>query len=94
MQNTVEQRKCCVLYYVNTMPVMVQVMLARLRLAGDIDFNAIAARAHGYVGADLQALAKEATAVAIRRTFADLETTLPENGGSSVERPSKVQGLQ
>ena len=48
-------------------------MLARrLRLAGDFDFKLIAQRTPGFVGADLQALTKEAAAIAIKRIFAQL----------------------
>ena len=53
-------------------------MLARrLRLAGDFDFKLIAQRTPGFVGADLQALTKEAAAVAIKRIFSQLGARPP-----------------
>ena len=53
-------------------------MLARrLRLAGDFDFKLIAQRTPGFVGADLQALTKEAAAVAIKRIFSQLGAPPP-----------------
>ncbi len=53
-------------------------MLARrLRLAGDFDFKLIAQRTPGFVGADLQALTKEAAAVAIKRIFSQLGAVPP-----------------
>ncbi len=51
----------------------VQVLTRPLRLAGEVDFAAVAARTPGFVGADLAALAKEAAALAVRRIFAQLE---------------------
>ena len=48
---------------------MAQVLCRRLRLAGEVDFKAIAARTPGFVGADLRALTKEAAASAIQRIF-------------------------
>ena len=46
-----------------------QVIVRRLRLSGDFDFKSVASRTPGFVGADLQALTKEAAAVAIARIF-------------------------
>ena len=48
-------------------------MARRLRLAGAFDFKAVAKRTPGFVGADLQALMKEAAALAVKRVFAQLE---------------------
>lgn len=50
-----------------------QVLTRRLRLAGEVDFAAVAARTPGFVGADLAALSKEAAALAVRRIFAHLD---------------------
>ena len=46
-----------------------QVLCKRLRLAGELDFKAVAAKTPGFVGADLRALTKEAAASAIQRIF-------------------------
>ncbi len=56
-----------------------QVIVQRLRLSGDFDFKSVASRTPGFVGADLQALTKEAAAVAIARIFNTLP--LPEDAG-------------
>lgn len=50
-----------------------QVLTKRLRLEGQFDFDAVAAKTPGFVGADLAALTKEAAAAAISRIFALLE---------------------
>ncbi|GAB4818827.1 hypothetical protein N2152v2_005873 [Parachlorella kessleri] len=52
---------------------ILQVLAQRLRLAGDFDFRTVAKRTPGYVGADLQALCKEAAALAVKRIFTQLE---------------------
>ena len=49
--------------------VHVQVLCKKLRLEGELDFKAVAARTPGFVGADLRALTKEAAASAIQRIF-------------------------
>eukprot|EP00850_Spirogloea_muscicola_P010750 SM000064S19772 [mRNA] locus=s64:476900:481462:- [translate_table: standard] len=46
-----------------------QVLSRRLRLEGDFDFQKIARRTPGFVGADLAALTKEAAGLAVRRIF-------------------------
>lgn len=46
-----------------------QVITKRLRLSGSVDFQAVAARTPGFAGADLQALTKEAAAIAVSRIF-------------------------
>jgi ribosome biogenesis ATPase len=53
------------------------VLTRPLRLAGEVDFAAVAARTPGFVGADLAALAKEAAALAVRRIFEQLEQARP-----------------
>jgi ribosome biogenesis ATPase len=50
-----------------------QVIVRKLRLSGDFDFAGVAARTPGFVGADLQALTKEAAAVAVSRIFSSLQ---------------------
>jgi len=57
---------------------LLQVIVRKLRLSGDFDFAAVAARTPGFVGADLQALTKEAAAVAVSRIFSSLQQSLPE----------------
>lgn len=52
---------------------ILRVLTRRLRLEGGFDFDIIAKRTPGYVGADLAALAKEAAALAVARVFAQLE---------------------
>lgn len=46
---------------------ILQIHAGRLPLAPDVDLAALAARAHGYVGADLAALCREAAMMALRR---------------------------
>jgi ribosome biogenesis ATPase len=71
----------------NILVYIAQVMCARLRVAGDLDFLSLAKRTGGYVGADIQALTKEAATIAIRRIFHQLQDT--SNGASS----SSAQGI-
>lgn len=52
---------------------ILQRVTSRVRLGGELDLAHIARRSPGYVGADLQALAKEAAAVALARVFDQLE---------------------
>ena len=60
--------------------------MQKLRLSGDFDFAAVAARTPGFVGADLQALTKEAAAVAVSRIFSSLHaTTQSDTDGMQVE---------
>lgn len=54
-------------------PGSLQVIVRKLRLSGDFDFAGVAARTPGFVGADLQALTKEAAAVAVSRIFSSLQ---------------------
>jgi ribosome biogenesis ATPase len=51
---------------------ILQVLVSKLRLSGDIDFRALARVTPGFVGADLQALAKEAAVLAVNRIFRNL----------------------
>lgn len=53
------------------------VLVAKMRISGDVDFKSIAKRTPGFVGADLAALTKEAAVIAVNRIFQYLED--PEN---------------
>eukprot|EP01105_Mastigella_eilhardi_P001031 TRINITY_DN1130_c0_g1_i1.p1 TRINITY_DN1130_c0_g1~~TRINITY_DN1130_c0_g1_i1.p1 ORF type:complete len:881 (-),score=184.44 TRINITY_DN1130_c0_g1_i1:103-2487(-) len=50
---------------------ILRVMSKKLRLAGDFDFDSIAKRTSGFVGADLAAVTKEAAVIAVHRIFQD-----------------------
>lgn len=52
---------------------ILRVITSKLRLEGDFDFEAVAKRTPGFVGADLQALVKEAAASAVTRIFKNIE---------------------
>ena len=54
---------------------ILRVVTRRLRLGAAVDVDVLAGRTPGYVGADLEALAKEAAAVAATRAFEALEKT-------------------
>eukprot|EP00887_Chlorella_sp_A99_P002097 scaffold21.g2097.t1 len=62
---------------------ILQVLSRRLRLAGDFDFQAVAKRTPGFVGADLQALMKEAAALAVKRIFGQLEAAEAAGAGAA-----------
>jgi ribosome biogenesis ATPase len=51
---------------------ILKVMTAKMRLEGDFDFDAIAKKTPGYVGADIRSLTKEAAVIAINRIFKDM----------------------
>ncbi|PWN26847.1 AAA-domain-containing protein [Jaminaea rosea] len=51
---------------------ILRVLAAKLRLAGDFDFAALAKATPGYVGADLTALASAAGILAVKRIFNEL----------------------
>jgi ribosome biogenesis ATPase len=53
---------------------ILQVISKKLRLSGNFDFDLIASLTPGYVGADLQAIAKEAASIAVNRIFSSLES--------------------
>ena len=53
---------------------MWQVLVRLLRVEGGVDWEAVAARTPGFVGADLAALVKEAAASAVTRIFSTLGT--------------------
>lgn len=69
--------------------VLPQVLARRLRLEGDFDFKLVAQRTPGFVGADLEALTKEAAAIAVTRIFRELR-----EAGAAGEEPEldRMQG--
>lgn len=54
-----------------------------MTLGGDVDFDQIAKKTPGFVGADLSSLTKEAAVVAINRIFTRLRAMSPPPEGSS-----------
>ena len=52
---------------------ILQVMCAKMKLEGDFDFALVARKTPGFVGADLEALTREAAAVAVTRIFSELQ---------------------
>lgn len=60
-----------------------QVMASKMTLGGDVDFQQIAKKTPGFVGADLSSLTKEAAVVAINRIFTRLRATSPPPSGPS-----------
>lgn len=64
---------------------ILQVLSKKLRVSGDFDFTQIAKMAPGFVGADLQALTKEAAVLAINRIFHHLFDQGMNNGPLSLE---------
>ncbi|CAM9898885.1 unnamed protein product [Ectocarpus sp. 4 AP-2014] len=56
---------------------ILEVMASKMTLAGDVDFQQIAKKTPGFVGADLSSLTKEAAVVAINRIFTRLRATRP-----------------
>jgi ribosome biogenesis ATPase len=62
---------------------ILKVISNKLRLAGDFDFDLIAANTPGYVGADLTAIAKEAASIAVNRIFSTIESFAPQGSFSS-----------
>ena len=63
-------------------------MTRRMKISGDIDYDALAAQTPGYVGADLSALTKEAAIIAVNRIFTQLGVTSLE-GDTHVEIPEE-----
>lgn len=61
-----------------------QVMASKMTLGGDVDFQQIAKKTPGFVGADLSSLTKEAAVVAINRIFTRLRAVTPSPAASSV----------
>lgn len=57
-------------------------MASKMTLGGDVDFQQIAKKTPGFVGADLSSLTKEAAVVAINRIFTRLRATSPPSSGN------------
>ncbi|KAF8075946.1 P-loop containing nucleoside triphosphate hydrolase protein [Lyophyllum atratum] len=87
---------------------ILKVLCAKLRLAGDFDFSALAKATPGYVGADLSALTGGAGIIAVKRIFKQLSdgtlilpTSLPDPVGdlsedqdiSMIQPSSKREGF-
>lgn len=64
-----------------------QVITRKLSKGDDIDFKTIARLTPGFVGADLHALAKEASIVAIRRIFSELENATAQDPSALATEP-------
>lgn len=58
-----------------------------MTLGGDVDFQQIAKKTPGFVGADLSSLTKEAAVVAINRIFTRLRAISPPPSGESTVSP-------
>ncbi|GBG27870.1 26S proteasome regulatory subunit 8-like [Hondaea fermentalgiana] len=59
---------------------ILQCLSSRMRLAGDFDFEEVARLTPGFVGADLDALCKEAAVLAVNRVFHSLGSDKTEIG--------------
>ncbi|TFK33419.1 ribosome biogenesis ATPase RIX7 [Crucibulum laeve] len=72
---------------------ILQVLCARLRLAGDFDFAVLAKATPGYVGADLSALTGAAGIIAVKRIFKELSDgtlILPNSVVKPIADPTTV----
>eukprot|EP00903_Cladosiphon_okamuranus_P010657 g10075.t1 len=75
---------------------ILQVMASKMTLGGDVDFQQIAKKTPGFVGADLSSLTKEAAVVAINRIFTRLRAIGPPPSGNgavsslSVSKPHEA----
>jgi transitional endoplasmic reticulum ATPase len=65
---------------------ILQIHTRGMPLAKEIDLAGIAARTHGFVGADLEALAKEAAMNALRRLLPSMDLEKGELAGDALER--------
>ncbi|KAI9188210.1 Ribosome biogenesis ATPase rix7 [Blastocladiella emersonii ATCC 22665] len=73
---------------------ILEVLGAKLRLAGDFDFRAIARITPGYVGADLTALTTEAGMIAVKRVFEMLQAqTLAAPAVAAVAEPEEAMDV-
>lgn len=77
---------------------ILKVICSKLRLSGDFDFDLIASNTPGYVGADLQAIAKEAASIAVNRIFSTLEASsafaVPQTQSEESENESLQQDYE
>ncbi|CAM9463918.1 unnamed protein product [Pylaiella littoralis] len=69
---------------------ILEVMASKMTLGGDVDFQQIAKKTPGFVGADLSSLTKEAAVVAINRIFTRLRAVTPSPAASSVALSAMV----
>ncbi|KAG6853727.1 hypothetical protein C0991_001965 [Blastosporella zonata] len=75
---------------------ILRVLCAKLRLAGDFDFAALAKATPGYVGADLSALTGAAGIIAVKRIFKQLSEgtlVLPPTAHPELLKPSPDQDV-
>ncbi|KAJ4437769.1 hypothetical protein ANN_13707 [Periplaneta americana] len=69
---------------------ILSILCNKLKLASDFSYEYIAANTPGFVGADLLALTREASMVAVNRVFMNLKTiNQPENKETTEEESSK-----
>ena len=71
---------------------ILSVQARKLRLAGGLDLLEIARKTPGYVGADLQALSKEAAALAVARIFKQLASTPATASSTGVPAYERLGG--
>lgn len=67
-----------------------QVMASKMTLGGDVNFQQVAKKTPGFVGADLSSLTKEAAVVAINRIFTRLRAVTPSPTATSPESSATV----
>ncbi|KAK8807589.1 hypothetical protein WA171_000543, partial [Blastocystis sp. BT1] len=71
---------------------ILELLTQRMRISGEIDYDVLAAKTPGYVGADLSALTKEAAIIAVNRIFHDFFCNSNSNQPSvSPSAPSPVE---
>lgn len=77
---------------------IMQIHTRNMPLTDDVDLDQIADKTHGYVGADLQAVAKEAAMAVLRRVLPeiDLDAEIPSNVMEKlvVSREDMVEGIR
>lgn len=77
---------------------IMQIHTRNMPLTDDVDLDQIADKTHGYVGADLQAVAKEAAMAVLRRVLPeiDLDEEIPSNVMEKlvVSRDDMVEGIR
>ena len=71
---------------------ILQIHSRGMPLAADVDLAGLAARTHGFVGADLEALAKEAAMNALRRLLPVLDLKSGELPDEEIERLQVTTG--
>ncbi|KAH9096834.1 hypothetical protein LEN26_017296 [Aphanomyces euteiches] len=68
---------------------ILRVLASKMRLAGDMDFQELARRTPGFVGADLVSLTKEAAVLAVNRVFSTLLSTNKDNDNAKADEDSE-----